>query len=72
MQIFMYDERRMIRWFVDKNSDIPLYVQLKGLIKHYVSTEAMQDNPRLPTVKALAKQLDINFETVRKAYKDLE
>ena len=68
----MYDEKRMIRWFVDKNSDIPLYVQLKGLIKHYVSTEAMQGNPRLPTVKALAKELHVNFETVRKAYKDLE
>jgi DNA-binding transcriptional regulator YhcF (GntR family) len=59
-------------WFVDKASKIPLYLQLKALIKHYISTGTIQDRQRLPTVKALSKELSVNFETIRKAYKDLE
>ena len=59
-------------WFVDKSSKIPLYLQLKALIKHYISTGTIQDRNKLPTVKALSRELGVNFETIRKAYKDLE
>jgi GntR family transcriptional regulator len=59
-------------WFVDKTSKIPLYLQLKALIKHYISTGTITDRQRLPTVKNLSKELSVNFETIRKAYKDLE
>lgn len=62
----------MAKWLIDKNSRIPLYLQLKSLITHHISTGEIQDSQKLPTVKQLAKQLRINFETVRKAYKDLE
>jgi len=62
----------MAKWLIDKNSRIPLYLQLKSLITHHISTGEIEDNQKLPTVKTLAKQLQINFETVRKAYKDLE
>jgi DNA-binding transcriptional regulator YhcF (GntR family) len=60
------------KWFVDKQSKIPLYLQLKALTKHYISTGMIQDKERLPTVKVLSKHLGVNFETIRKAYKDLE
>jgi DNA-binding transcriptional regulator YhcF (GntR family) len=66
------DQRPVVKWFIDKNSKIPLYLQLKGLITHYISTGVLNENQRLPTVKQMAKELGINFETVRKAYKDLE
>lgn len=62
----------MIKWFLDKNSKIPLYLQLKDLIKYYISTGAIKDNERLPGVIVLSKELEINFETVRRAYKELE
>jgi len=62
----------MPKWLIDKTSGIPLYLQLKSLITHYISTGEIQDNQKLPTVKVLSRQLQINFETVRKAYKDLE
>jgi GntR family transcriptional regulator len=62
----------MINWFLDKNSKIPLYLQLKDLIKYYISTGAVNDNEKLPGVVNLSKELMISFETVCKAYKELE
>ncbi len=62
----------MIQWFVDTNNKVPLYLQLKDLIKYYISTGAIQADHQLPAVNTLAKELGVNFETVRKAYKELE
>lgn len=62
----------MIKWFIDKNSRMPLYLQLKDLIKYFISTGAIRDGDHLPGVVQLAGDLKINFETVRKAYKELE
>ncbi len=30
----------MIKWFIDKESKIPLYLQLKELIRYYISTSS--------------------------------
>lgn len=62
----------MTRWYLDKKSKIPLYLQLRDLIKYYISTGIIQNNEQLPGVVNLARELRINFETVRKAYKELE
>jgi len=62
----------MIRWFVDKNNKVPLYLQLKDQVEYYISTGAIEDGYQLPPVNALADELGITFETVRKAYKELE
>ncbi|UCC38828.1 MAG: GntR family transcriptional regulator [Candidatus Aminicenantes bacterium] len=62
----------MLKWQIDKSNKIPLYLQLKDSIKSNISTGVVQDGQKLPGVNALAKDLGINFETVRKAYKELE
>lgn len=62
----------MIKWFIDKSNKMPLYLQLKDLVKYYISTGAIQDNHQLPGVNKVAQELGINFETIRKAYKELE
>jgi DNA-binding transcriptional regulator YhcF (GntR family) len=64
--------KEQIKWFLDKENKIPLYLQIKDLIKYYISTGVILDNTVLPGVNMLAKELNINFETVRKAYKELE
>jgi DNA-binding transcriptional regulator YhcF (GntR family) len=61
-----------VDWVLNKENKVPLYLQLKDLIKYSISTGALQQNQQLPTVHALAKHLAVNFETVRKAYKDLQ
>lgn len=62
----------MVQFFVDKSNKVPLYLQLTDEIKYYISTGVLGENDRLPPVKVLAKNLGINFLTVRKAYKELE
>jgi GntR family transcriptional regulator len=62
----------MLKWIIDKKSKIPLYLQLKDLIKYHISTGSLRSNEQLPGVVDLGKDLQINFETVRKAYKELE
>src|SRR5512135_458901 len=62
----------MIKWFIDKDNKVPLYLQLTDLIKYYISTGEIKDKDQLPGVNVLARELRINFETVRKAYKELE
>lgn len=62
----------MVNWFIEKNNKIPFYLQLKELINHYISTGVLKNRQQLPGVNELARKLDINFDTVRKAYKELE
>jgi DNA-binding transcriptional regulator YhcF (GntR family) len=62
----------MIKWRIDKSNKVPLYLQLKDLIKYYISTGAIKDGQQLPGVNTLGSELGVNFETVRKAYKELE
>ena len=62
----------MIKWRIDKSNKVHLYLQLKDLIKYYISTGAIKDNQQLPGVNTLGNELGVNFETVRKAYKELE
>jgi len=62
----------MVRFFVDKKNKVPLYLQLKDQINYYISTGSLGAQEQLPPVKILAKTLNINFQTVRKAYQELE
>ena len=61
-----------MNWVIDKENKIPLYLQLKDLVKYHISTGSVQEGQRLPPINELAERLGINFETVRKAYKELE
>jgi DNA-binding transcriptional regulator YhcF (GntR family) len=60
-----------VQFFIDKTNKIPLYLQLKDQIKYYISTGALQMQEQLPPFKVLAKDLGINFQTVRQAYQEL-
>lgn len=62
----------MIKWKIDKKSKVPFYLQLKDLLKYYISTGTLKDRDQLPGVNSLGEELGVNFETVRKAYKELE
>lgn len=57
---------------INPESKIPLYLQLKDQIKDYITSGQSKEDEQLPPVNTLANKLGIHFETVRKAYKDLE
>lgn len=53
---------------VDETSDIPLWAQLKNRLAFLISSGFYQPGEQLPTVRALASDISINYNTVNKAY----
>ena len=57
---------------IDLLSRIPIYEQLYNNIVHLILKGVLSENEQLPSVRALAKQLSVNPNTVQKAYQELE
>ena len=57
---------------IDKKSDIPVWVQLKQRITYCILSGQIQPGEQLPTVRELAIDLDVNYHTVNKVYRELE
>lgn len=57
---------------VDHRAAVAIYYQLMEGIKKLVYCGQMSDGQQLPTVRALAQALDINPNTVARAYRELE
>lgn len=56
---------------IDKDKDIPLYMQIYSQIKKYIENGSISGY-KLPTIRSLAKELGVNNITVINAYKLLE
>ena len=54
------------------NSDIPLYAQLVGIIKRYISSGVLAVGALLPSEAELCRALSISRNTVRQAIGELE
>ena len=50
----------------------PIYEQIKDGLRRMIVTGAMQQDEKLPSVRALATQLSINPNTIQRAYHRLE
>ena len=57
---------------IDHNSGLPVWIQIKTRIAYLIGSGAFVPGDRLPTVRALAVDLDISYNTVNRAYMDLE
>lgn len=57
---------------LDFRSHVPIYVQIVERIKHLVATEALKPGDQLPTVRQLAADLRVNFNTIARAYRILD
>ncbi len=57
---------------VDPKSGVPLYTQIKDEIRLAVATGALGPGDQLPGVRNLATQLRVNFNTVGRAYRELQ
>lgn len=62
----------MIEFKLDPKSGVPFYKQIVDQIRFGISSGSLKVGEQLPTVRALAVQLQINLNTVTKAYKELE
>ena len=57
---------------LDPHHRTPIYAQLIQQIKHQVATGQLKPGDQLPTVRALASQLQIHVNTVVRAYDQLD
>lgn len=57
---------------VDFRSSEPLYLQIARQIEQLVIEDALKPGDQLPTVRELATELRINFNTVTRAYRVLD
>lgn len=62
----------MFRLEIDHKKGLPIYLQIVEQIKHHIAIKNLTVGDRLPTVRALAVMLEINPNTVAKAYTELE
>jgi GntR family transcriptional regulator len=62
----------VIDFKLDPKSGIPFYRQIIDQIRFGIARGNLKVGEQLPTVRALAVQLQVNLNTVSKAYRDLE
>lgn len=54
---------------VDLTRDEPLYLQVARAVERLAEAGGLAEGAQLPTVRELAAELDINFNTVSRAYR---
>jgi len=57
---------------INRNLDTPLYIQLYENIKLKIENEDLKEGEKLPSIRSLAKKLEVNNITIVNAYKLLE
>mgnify|MGYP002539801073 CR=1 FL=1 len=62
----------MFPFEVDPTSDLPLWVQLRNRIAYLINDGTLAPGDKLPTVRGLASEISINYNTVSKVYMSLE
>ena len=61
-----------MRIIINHSSMIPIYEQIVDQIKKQINNHTLKENDALPSVRSLAKELQISALTVKKAYDFLE
>jgi len=57
---------------VDFRSGLPIYTQIVNQVQSQIASGILKPGDQLPTVRALAEELRVNFNTVARAYRILD
>jgi len=57
---------------LDFRSGLPIYTQIANQIQSQLANGILQPGDQLPTVRALAEELRVNFNTIARAYRLLD
>jgi molybdate-binding protein/DNA-binding transcriptional regulator YhcF (GntR family) len=57
---------------LNQHSPTPLYKQIEEQVRELIATEKLKQGERLPAIRQLARSLNVNQNTVVKAYLELE
>jgi GntR family transcriptional regulator len=67
---FMADKKLTLH--LDFHSGLPIYTQIVNQIQSQLINKVIKPGDQLPTVRALALELRVNFNTVARAYRILD
>jgi GntR family transcriptional regulator len=62
----------MLSLVIDMQSNVPIYIQIANQIRHKIAANELQPGDQLPTVRQVAADLRVNFNTVARAYRRLD
>lgn len=62
----------MFPFEVDSTTDVPLWVQLRQRLVYLINSGYFKPGDQLPTVRGLAADVEVNYNTVSKVYMSLE
>ena len=57
---------------IDFRSGLPIFTQIVNQVQAQVASGLLQPGDQLPTVRALAENLRVNFNTIARAYRILD
>ena len=57
---------------IDYRSKTAIYEQIKTQIMELIAVGTLKPHDQLPSIRSLASQLELNFNTVKKAFGELE
>jgi GntR family transcriptional regulator len=57
---------------IDFRSGLPIYIQIVNQVQAQIASGILKPGDQLPTVRALAEDLRVNFNTVARAYRILD
>jgi len=57
---------------LDFHSGLPIYTQIVNQIQSQLANKIIKPGDQLPTVRAMAQELRVNFNTVARAYRILD
>lgn len=57
---------------INEKSGVPVWVQIRNNLIFLIKSEQIRPGDVLPTVRELATQLGVNYNTIHKVYQDLE
>jgi GntR family transcriptional regulator len=61
-----------LKFLLDFHSGLPIYTQIANQVQERVANGMLKPGDQLPTVRALALDLRVNFNTVARAYRLLD
>ncbi len=66
----MTNQKLMLQ--IDFRSGLPIYTQIVNQVQSQLAAGVLKPGDQLPTVRALAEELRVNFNTVARAYRLLD
>ena len=58
--------------YLDFHSGLPIYTQIVDQVQSQLANGILKPGDQLPTVRALAEELRVNFNTIARAYRMLD